>query len=228
VTRMRQFMADAAHELRTPLAVVRSRAEVSLQQPRSTEEYASALRSIEREAIRLGGIVDDLLLLARAESGELPVRRERVYLDDVALDATHAALSIAQAKQITLRIPEFEETPIIADAALIRQLVMILLDNALEFTPTGGTVTVTVQGRADAAELVVSDTGPGIPPEQLPHVFERFYRGDQARGRSSGAGLGLSIARWIAEQYDARISIESPPGTGTRAVVRFPAARDVT
>jgi signal transduction histidine kinase len=221
VTRMRQFMADAAHELRTPLTIVRSRAEVALQQPRAADDYVGALHSIEREATRLGGIVDDLLLLARAESGELPLRRERVYLDDIALDAAHAALPIAQRAGITLAVPTFEETPIVADGELVRQLVMILLDNALKFTPDGGTVTVAVSDGAGQAELSVADTGPGIPSEQLPQVFERFFRGDEARGRANGAGLGLSIARWIAEQHDATIHIESQIGAGTRVIVRF-------
>lgn len=221
VEHMRRFMADAAHELRTPLAVIRSRAEVASQRPRSEGEYRDALSSIERETERLGGIVENLLLLSRADTGELPVKRERIYLDDVALDATRDAHPLAERKHVTLRVGDFDEAPIEADPALIRQLIMILLDNSVKFTPTGGYVTVRVFNRAGHAILEVRDTGTGISAEHLPHVFERFFRGDPARTRSEGAGLGLSIARWIAEQHGAHIDIVSQEGRGSTVTVGF-------
>lgn len=224
VARMRRFMADAAHELRTPLTVVRSRAEVALQQSRPAQEYAAALASIEREAGRMSGIVDSLLVLARADSGELPLRRERLFLDDVALDAASAAHTLAQRKGVKLSLAEFVEAPIVGDATLVRQLVMILLDNAVKFTPEGGRVTVRVARAAGQAWIEVDDTGAGIPAEQLPHVFDRFFRGDPARGRADGAGLGLSIGRWIADEHGAHIAFVSQPGTGTKVTVRFASA----
>jgi signal transduction histidine kinase len=226
IEHMRRFMADAAHELRTPLTVVRSRAEIALQQPRSASEYASALRGIESETKRLGTLVEDLLILARADAGERPIARERVYLDDVTLDAAGAARAVAQGKGVELNVDEFDEAPVEGDATLLRQLVMILLDNAVKFTPRGGQVRVRVGAPNDRPLLVVEDTGVGITPEQLSHVFERFYRGDPARTRANGnsadgAGLGLSIAKWIADAHGAEIALASEPGRGTKVTVRF-------
>jgi signal transduction histidine kinase len=241
---MRRFMADAAHELRTPITVVQSRAEIALQQNRDPASYVSALRGIESESQRLGRIVDDLLTLARADTGERPLERKRLYLDDLALDAASAARAVGQSAGVDVVVEEFEETAIEGDAALLRQLLMILLDNAVKFTPPGGRVSVRVSAPGGRPMLSVSDTGVGIPPEQLPHVFERFYRGDAARspgtsgsnGRS-GAGLGLAIGSWIADAHGAVISVVSevdkgttvtvdfpPPATGFTATVRGPAA----
>jgi signal transduction histidine kinase len=228
IVHMRRFMADAAHELRTPLTVLRSRAEVALQQPRAARDYEDALRGIELEAKRLGGLVEDLLILARADAGERPIAHERVYLDDLTLDAAGAARVVAQAKGVALELDEFGEAPVDGDPTLLRQLVMILLDNAVKFTARGGSVRVRVGAPNERPLLVVEDTGIGISDEQLPHVFERFYRGDPARSRGNGsvdgAGLGLSIAKWIADVHHAEIALASEPGQGTRVSVRFAAA----
>ena len=229
---MRRFMADAAHELRTPLAVLRSRAEVALQQERTPEGYVAALRAIDADSQRLAAIVDDLLTLARADAGERPVERKRLYLDDIALDAASGARAIALSKGVALEVEEFEEAPIEGDEALVRQLVMILLDNAVKFTPPGGKVALEVISDEAHAVVVVRDTGIGIPAEQIGRVFERFYRGDPARTRvpgvalRGGAGLGLSIGRWIADVHDATITIASQPNAGTQVTVSFPRARD--
>lgn len=218
---MRRFMADAAHELRTPLTILRSRAEVALQRERQGPEYVAALRGVEHEAGRLGGIVEELLTLARADAGERPLHREHLYLDDVVLDAAGAARFVAERQGVALDLDALEEAAVDGDRELLRQLLMIVLDNAVKFTPAGGRVRVGVTAAAGAPTVVVQDTGVGIPAEQLPHVFERFYRGDAARGRSDGAGLGLSIARWIAEAHGAAIEISSEPGGGTRVTLRF-------
>jgi signal transduction histidine kinase len=229
IEHMRRFMADAAHELRTPLTVLRSRAEVTLQQPREAETYVAALSGIESEARRLGRIVEDLLTLARADTGERPVERRRIYLDDLALDAIQAAQAVAETHGITLEVDEFAEALVEGDAALLRQLVMILLDNAVKFTEPGGRVRIRVGGPTSRPSLVVEDSGIGIPEDQLPHIFERFYRGDPARTRvrpsrsGDGAGLGLSIARWITRVHDADIQVTSAAGRGTRVEVHFPA-----
>lgn len=232
ILHMRRFMADAAHELRTPLTVVRSRAEIALQRPRQPDDYVQALRGIERESARLGRIVEDLLMLARADTGERPIDRRRIFLDDVTLDAAEAARAIADRKAVRLEVDSFEEAPVYGDRDLLRQLVMILLDNAVKFTPANGVVRVGVTSTASDAILTVSDTGVGISSEQLPHVFERFYRGDPSRTRgmardtsgSEGAGLGLSIAQWIAEEHGCTIRLDSQEGHGTAVVVQFPAA----
>jgi signal transduction histidine kinase len=217
----RRFMADAAHELRTPIAVLRTKAEVALQAPRTAEAYTTTLRGMETEARRLGRVVDDLLTLARADAGERPVARERFFLDDVVIDAALSVRTLAQAAGVELLVEEFEETPILGDAALVRELVVVLLDNAVKFTPKGGSVWVRVRPEPQPS-VSIEDTGVGIPPDQLPQVFERFYRGDPSRPRSGGAGLGLSIAQWVASVHDARLSLSSEPGRGTRATVVFP------
>lgn len=231
MAQMRRFMADAAHELRTPITVLRTQAEVALQRTRDVDGYVGALQGIESESRRLARIVDDLLILARADSGESPVQLGRLFLDDVVMDVVGAAGAMATAREVALAVGGFEEAPVNGDAELLRQLVMILVDNALKFTPPGGRVDVTVGVRDGAAVVAVADTGPGITAEQLPHIFERFYRSDPARGRgdqdtaaASGAGLGLSIAQWIAEAHQAEIAVKSQPGSGTSVTVRFPMA----
>lgn len=219
---IRRFMADAAHELRTPITVLRTHAEVALQQPRDAASYVSSLRGIEAEARRLGGIVDSLLVLARADSGERQIEHERFFLDDVAIDAAAAAQLVGRQKGVVVTVEEFEEAPIVGDPALVRQLLMILLDNAMKFTDAGGEVRVRVSMPQGVPTFVVEDTGIGINAEDLPRVFQRFFRGDTARGRTEGAGLGLSIASWIAREHGAEISMTSEPGTGTRVAIRFP------
>ena len=228
ILHMRRFMADAAHELRTPITVVRSRAEIALQLPRAPDDYVETLRAIDRETGRLSHIVEDLLMLARADVGERPIARERVFLDDVTSDAVEAARAIAARKSMRVEVDEFDEAPVVGDAALLRQLVLILLDNAIKYSPAGGVVRVGVRSTAEKAELVVADRGIGIPGDQLEHVFERFYRGDPSRSRTldgahpEGAGLGLSIAHWIVEEHGATIQVSSPSGQGTRVTVSLP------
>jgi signal transduction histidine kinase len=226
---MRRFMADAAHELRTPVTAIRSRAEVTAQRERTPDEYVRALSAIEAESARLGRIVEDLLMLARADARERPIEPKRLFLDDVALDAADAARAMADRKGVQVEVGEFQEAPVLGDASLLRQLVMILLDNAIKFTPSGGRVRVDVRHAGPDASVIVSDTGIGITDDQLPHIFERFYRGDPSRtresvgaGSSDGVGLGLSIARWIVDEHEGSIAVESGPDVGTRIAVTVP------
>lgn len=219
---MRRFMADAAHELRTPITILRTRAEIALQQPREAANYVSALRGVEAEAHRLGGIVDSLLVLARADAGERQIEKERFFLDDIALDAAGAAQVIARQKNVEITVDEFEEAPVEGDPALIRQLIMIVLDNAVKFTDAGGQVRVRVSMHEGAPTFAVEDTGIGIKPEERSRVFQRFFRGETARSRTDGAGLGLSIASWITREHGAEITLNSEPGKGTRVTVAFP------
>jgi signal transduction histidine kinase len=220
---MRRFMADAAHELRTPITILRTRAEVALQQPRDSADYVSALQGVEAEAHRLGSIVDSLLVLARADAGERQIEKERIYLDDIAIDAAGAASVVARQKGVEIAVDDFEEAPIVGDRALIRQLVMIVLDNAVKFTDSGGKVRLGVSMQEGVPTLSVDDTGIGIKQEDLSRVFQRFFRGETARSRTEGAGLGLSIAGWIAREHAAQISLKSEPGSGTRVLITFPA-----
>jgi len=220
---MRRFMADAAHELRTPVTLLRTRAEVALGEDRDARRDADTLRAVVREVERMGVIVGDLLTLARADSGELPAERKTVYLDDIASDAVESIRSLAAQHQVTVGIGSFEEAPITADPVLVRRLLLILLDNAIKFTPPGGQVRLDVtlaDGRRTAA---IADSGVGIAVEDLPRVFERFFRSDGARQGTDGAGLGLAIARWIADQHGAGLDVRSTIGAGTTVTVSFPA-----
>jgi len=221
---MRRFMADAAHELRTPVTVLRARAEVALGQARNAERDTASLQAMEQEADRVGAIVGDLLTLARADAGERPVAREALYLDDLAASAVEAVRALAERKPVTLEVGEFEEAAIVGDPTLVRRLLLIVLDNAIKYTPAGGRVRLDVTARAGRCSVTVSDTGIGIPEDQLSHVFERFYRGDPARREAEGAGLGLAIARWITELHGAAIEIARAEGAhGTRVTLNFPA-----
>jgi signal transduction histidine kinase len=220
--RMREFMADAAHELRTPVAVVEGHSEVALRRPRTTAEYAEVLTSIHAEATRLGGILENLLTIARADAQAWPVHLESLFLDDLLVDVTANAQVVAEAKRVTVDLVALDELPVRGDPDLLRQLVMILLDNAVKFSPDGAQVVVAARRQNREAQFTVEDHGPGIDPEILPHVFDRFYRGDRARSRATGAGLGLSIANWIAEVHGATITIDTQPAKGTRLTVTFP------
>ena len=218
---MRRFMADAAHELRTPVTLLRTRAEVALGQERVAERDTETLRSVGREAERIGAVVGDLLTLARADAGEWTAVRETVYLDDQAADAVESVRVLAQRAGVTLEVGTFEEAPVTGDPVLLRRLLLILLENAVKFTPAAGRVRLDVSAREGHCTVVISDTGRGIPPAELARVFERFFRGESARHETEGAGLGLAIARWIADLHGATIDIASTPGTGTRVVLEF-------
>jgi signal transduction histidine kinase len=221
---MRRFVADAAHELRTPVSVLRSRADVALSRDRRPEAYVDALKAVGLESERMGRIVDDLLILARADAGEKAVVRKQFYLDDLAADAVSGVRVLAETRGVDLCVREFEEAPVEADPALVRQLLVIFLDNAVKFTPAGGRVSLSVKSAEGRAIVTVEDNGVGISPAELPRIYDRFYRGDDARRRSDGAGLGLSIAKWIADAHGAQIDLASAVGQGTRFTVTFPPA----
>ncbi|HTY06306.1 MAG TPA: HAMP domain-containing sensor histidine kinase [Gemmatimonadales bacterium] len=218
--RMRRFMADAAHELRTPVTILRTRADLALGQPRDSARDTAVLESVAREAGRIGAIVGDLLTLARADAGERPIAEERVFLDDLAADTVNDLRPLAERRGVAVAVGAFEECAVRGDPVLLRRLLRILLDNAIKFTPAGGRVRIDVGTEGGGPAIRVVDTGIGIPPDQLPHVFERFYRGDAGRQEGEGAGLGLAIARWIADAHHATIDITSSP-SGTDVRVRF-------
>ncbi len=220
---MRRFMGDAAHELKTPVAVLRARSDVGLQRTRTETEYQEILTGISAEAKRLGTLVENMLLLARADAGEWPLTREQIFLDDVLLDAASAARALGSTKGVNVDVAALEETPVQGDPNLLRQLFMILLDNAINFTPEGGCVTASAQRNGTRCKVTIADTGMGIPASALPHVFDRFFRADPARGRA-GAGLGLSIARWIVDAHQAHITVSSREGEGTTVEVVFAVA----
>jgi signal transduction histidine kinase len=220
ITQMRRFMGDAAHELKTPIAVLRARTDVALQRERSGEEYQETLEGVSKEAERLGNLVENMLLLARADAGQWPVQKVKVFLDDVLMDAASAARALGMPKNVQIELGTLDEAAVTGDPTLLRQLFMILLDNAITFTPEGGKVIATAEKNGRRCTVTIRDTGVGIPSSALPHVFERFFRADPARSRG-GAGLGLSIARWIVDAHVGRIHVDSSEGTGTTVVVTF-------
>jgi two-component system OmpR family sensor kinase len=224
--RQRRFISDASHELRTPVSILRGEAEVALSQlSRSPEEYRESLAVLHEEAERLARIVEDLFTLTRADAGEYRLAHSDFYLDELVADCVRAARALAQAKNITLSVVAANEMPVRADEDLLRRMILNLLDNAIKYTPEGGNVTVTCNSAPDGYELSVTDSGPGIPVDMQSRIFERFFRVDRARsrtGRDGGAGLGLAIARWIAEAHLGRIDLVRSDATGSTFTVCVP------
>jgi len=218
---MRRFMADAAHELRTPVAVLRSRVDVTLGQPRDADTYEAVLGELRGEVERLATLVNDLFTLAHADADERVFAPTKVQLDEIVLETVTTAGWIGARRGITLTVVESDEAIIDGDAALLRQLTIILLDNAIKFSHHCGIVTIGVHTDAEVATLAIADNGVGIAEADIPHVFDRFYRAESARGSTSGAGLGLAIAKWITDAHGAQIAIESVREGGTRVTVRF-------
>ncbi len=224
--RQRQFTADASHELRTPLTVLAGQMDVLLGQDRTGQEYRDGLASMRRTASRMSQLLSDLLILARADAGEAPLVREALDLSVLASEVAATLLPLAQTRQLDLRC-EVGSGPIVeGDQTRLTQLLLNLVDNGLNYTPPGGVVEISV-GREDGyGVLRVADSGAGIAPEHLPHLFERFYRADKARSRAEGGtGLGLAISRWIAEVHGGTIGVESTPGQGATFSVRLPLKR---
>jgi signal transduction histidine kinase len=219
--RQREFAADASHELRTPLTVIRSSVEyLERHRDEPVAEVGSALVDIDDEVRHMTAIVEDLLLLARSDSGAVALEHVPVDLGDVAADGAQA-LGKPAAKRGVRVVVDPQPAVVAGDPARLRQLVMILVDNAIRHSPTDGRVGVAVAADAAGASLVVEDDGPGIRPEDLPHVFERFYRAPGAPG--GGTGLGLAIAAWIVDRHGGRIEAANRAEGGARFVVKLPA-----
>jgi two-component system OmpR family sensor kinase len=229
--RMRQFIADASHELRTPLTVIRGFAELHRQGAvRDPEAVARLVGRIEDESLRMGLLVDDLLLLARLDQRR-PLATEPVDLARLAADAVGNARALAPDRPVTLDLTTIDDLPVYGDERRLRQVVMNLLTNALTHTPPDADITVRLARDGDQAVLDVIDTGPGLTAEQTAHVFERFYRGDEARTRSgrgpTSTGLGLSIAAAIVTAHAGTIEVDSTPGHGATFRVTLPLSPDL-
>jgi two-component system heavy metal sensor histidine kinase CusS len=218
-TRLSQFSADLAHELRTPLANIRGEAEVALARPRSPNEYETVIESSVAECARLSGIIDNLLFLARAEAAESRVQLSlfdgRAAIEKIASYNE----SIADERQLTITCQGQGE--VYADAVLFGRAVSNLVDNAVRFTPDGGAITISIAPNSDGVEITVDDAGCGVAAAHLPRLFDRFYRVDPSRS-SEGTGLGLALVKSIAELHGGSVAISSEPGKGTRATLFFP------
>jgi signal transduction histidine kinase len=219
--RQREFAADASHELRTPLAIIRGSVEELRREPdRNAAAGSAALDDIDDEVVRLGALVDDLLLLARTDSGTLDLVLAPTDLGEIALDASTGLATIAAEREVRVEV-DAEPLPLTADADRLRQLVRILGDNAVRHAPSGSTVGIAVHPRdSGQAGLVVEDRGPGFREADLPHIFERFWRAPDAP--AGGTGLGLTIAAWIVERHKGTIAAGNRPGGGARIEVRLP------
>ncbi|HEX2490165.1 MAG TPA: heavy metal sensor histidine kinase [Blastocatellia bacterium] len=221
---MRQFTADASHELRTPLAIIRGEADVALSQDREPDEYRETLAIIQDEARLLSGIVEDMLALARADAGKRRLRQEEFYFNDLIEECVHSARALASNKNLSLNFESSDDTAFRGDEDLLRRMVVNLLDNAIKYTPDGGSISVKLWREDGRIKLCVTDNGIGIPAEAAARVFERFYRVDKARSRAEGgSGLGLPIVKWIAEAHHGSVSLESAPERGSSFTVSLPA-----
>lgn len=223
----RDFLANAAHELRTPLAAIRSSVEVALSGSRKPAEYEELLVDVIDQGTALETLVNQLLLISESEAERLKLDSDSVSLDEVVMRAGDMFAGVAESRDLTLEVHATEPVIVRGNRHLLRQLVNNLIDNAIKYTPPGGKVTVVLTSGTSrsTASLVVADTGIGIPPADVPKVFDRFFRGDRSRTRISdsvGTGLGLSICRAVVVSHEGRIECQSAPGEGTRFEVRLP------
>jgi signal transduction histidine kinase len=227
--RQRRFVSDASHELRTPLSVIHASLEVlESEEGNNLDPFSrQILDDLKEETRRMSSLVTHLLSIAQGDSSELRLNTEDFLLRDEIMKVIRQVKPLAQEKDLFLEADISSDLPVYADKERLRQLLLILLDNALQYTPKGGGgVTVTALPEGRDVKLMVTDTGIGIPKEQQEEIFERFFRGDPSRGRGTGqAGLGLSIAKWIAEAHGGRISVQSSPGEGSTFIVRLPILR---
>jgi signal transduction histidine kinase len=221
----RRFVADASHDLRTPVAAIVSLAE-NARDGIGARTSAQALHDIAEQAQRLGHLLTNLLQLSRADEGMLQGEWEVLHLDRLVRDVAVSLLPLADERQITLRPGALDQVNIEGDMAQLLLIVMNLVDNALTYTSPGGVITLSVRRGATWAELTVADTGIGIAADDLPHIFERFYRADPARQRATGgSGLGLAIVRALVDAHHGSIHVTSTPGQGTTFTMSFPVAR---
>jgi heavy metal sensor kinase len=224
VKRITQFTADASHDLRTPLALIRTNAELALRRPRSESEYRDVLARILATSEETSELIEHLLMLARADANVAQLKLEPTDLFPVLQSAAQKARVLALGKGLTFSDSVAPCTfALFANEAALERLFMTVLDNAIKYTPAGGRVALSLRLQDAQAIIEVADTGIGIMEKDLPHVFERFYRADQARSRETrGSGLGLSIAKWIAESHNGFIDLHSHLGQGTKVTIRLP------
>jgi len=222
-SRIREFTLHASHELKTPLTVLSGEAEVALRdESLSAAERERAASQLD-ELRRLARIVDGLTLLAKADAGQIALALEPVRLDELVRDNFADAQILAEPQRIQVELAACEEISVRGDRHRLRQLLLNLADNAVKYNQPQGRVTMNLRRASGAAEFTITNTGPGIPPEALPRVFDRFYRGDPAHSNEvDGCGLGLSIAKWIVSAHHGTIQIESVPAKRTTVTVRLP------
>lgn len=225
-TTQRRFLADVSHELRTPLTVIKGNVGLIRRMKEVDEE---SLSGIENEVDRMTRLVGDLLLLAQAESGKIPLEMRPVELDTVLMEVFQQ-MRVLSGERVHLMVTDIDQVQVIGDRDRLKQVLVNLVSNAIKYTPSGGKVAISLGKSRAQARLVVSDTGPGIPAQDIPHIFERFYRAEKSRTRTrdgGGYGLGLSIAYWIVQNHNGRIEVDSKEGQGSTFCIWLPLAPDL-
>jgi two-component system OmpR family sensor kinase len=223
VDEMKQFTASISHELRTPLSILRGEAELALMQAKSEEDYRRVLTSELEEFDKLSRMINQLLTLARAEAGDITLERKPVDLGELVKSMGEQMRPVAESGGVTLTAgAEQEFIVVMGDVNWLERVILNLIDNAIKFTPSGGRVEVITRSADDNAIIEVTDTGSGIPAAALPHIFERFYQADPARSEQAGAGLGLSLAKWVVDQHEGKIEVSTSAGHGSSFRVVLP------
>ena len=219
-TSQQRFLADVSHELRTPLTVIKGNVGLMRRMNSLDEEI---LISIDQESNRLTRLVGDLLLLAQAETGKLPLQKDCIELDSLLFEVLQE-MHVFAADKVNLKLIEIDQIQILGDRDRLKQVLINLISNAIQYTPVGGDISLGLAKVKKNAQITITDTGPGIPAEDLPHIFERFYRTEKSRTRSktSGFGLGLSIAYWIIHNHQGEIKVDSTEGEGTSFTILIP------
>jgi heavy metal sensor kinase len=225
VSRIQRFTADASHELRSPISFMRTVAEVALRNPQADEESRELFEAVLTESSQASDLLEEMLLLARADSNQTDLQFEPVDLADVLDDVQERVRTLAEAKNQHFIMRRDGSARVNGDRSSLRRLVWTLMDNAVKYTPAGGRIELCLEIRGSEAHVTVRDTGIGIPEEMLSRIFERFFRADPSRTQMEGSGLGLAIAKWIADMHHAVIAVESAEGRGATFRVVFPALR---
>jgi heavy metal sensor kinase len=224
---MKQFSMDIAHELKTPLTIIKGEAELAIEQTLTTDEYKRLVANILEEITRISHIIDDLLTLAKAEAKQITIKQEPVELLGIVEDIYEDALILAVNKNISVQYAEKESATVFGDNLRLQQLFRNLLVNAIKFTPQNGVISLSLKKVNDFVDISIQDSGIGIPKESLEKIFHRFYRVDEARSRSKGgSGLGLAISKWITEAHGGSIKVESAVGEGSIFTVSLPLLRE--
>jgi len=221
--RQKQFTSDASHELRTPLAVIEAESTLALQKERPPSDYRQSLEIVSREARQMSSLIDKLLTLARSDAGKEQWNFTEVDLSKLTTNLSTDVEVLCQEKGLSFQLGQTQDLVVKGDEARLRELFMNLLDNAIRYTPSPGTVSLSLRREGQMAVVAITDTGIGIPAEDIPSIFERFYRVDKSRSRAEGgSGLGLAICRHIAEAHGGKIEVESQVGAGSTFSVWLP------
>ncbi|MCM3727997.1 HAMP domain-containing histidine kinase [Neobacillus cucumis] len=221
--KQQEFVSDASHELRTPLAVIQAKTDILFRSPSATiQEKILDISTISKESRRLSKLVTNLLTLARSDSDQIEMKKSTFQLDELLSEIIQQYEDIALYQKKTLKLEAVEPVTFFADKERIHQLIVILLDNAIKYTKEGGEISLSCTQSHSSIFLKVNDTGIGIPEEDIPKIFDRFYQSDKARTEVEGTGLGLSIAKWIIEKHHGKTKVQSALGQGTKIDITFP------